>query len=58
MREYVLRLIESDLGKPDSWDEMLAELHAPAHTAAGAPSGAELVRDARAERARRRPVPG
>ena len=50
MREYVLRLIESDLGRPDSWDEMLAELRAAPRAAAGAPSGATLVRDARAER--------
>ena len=50
MREYVLRLIEADLGRPDSWDETLAELRAAPRAGAGAPTGAELVRDARVER--------
>jgi plasmid stability protein len=57
MREYVLRLIESDLGRPDSWEEMLAELRAAPGAAEGAPSGAMLVRDARAERDERLDAP-
>ena len=28
MREYVLRLIEVDLGRQDTWEEMLGELGA------------------------------
>ena len=50
MREYVLRLIEADLGRQDTWEEMLAKLRAGPRVTEGAPSGAELVRDARAER--------
>ncbi|MGI8593598.1 MAG: FitA-like ribbon-helix-helix domain-containing protein [Solirubrobacteraceae bacterium] len=53
MREYVLRLIETDLGRQDTWDEMLAELRAAPGGDSGAPSGAELVRDSRVERAAR-----
>jgi len=42
------------LGSPGSWDEMLAELRAAPRASGGSPSGAALVREARAERARRR----
>jgi len=51
MREYVLRLIEVDLGRQDTWEEMLAELGAAPASVDDAPSGADLLRDARAERA-------
>ena len=50
MREYVLRLIEADLGRQDTWEEMLDELRAAPRARGGAPSGAELLRDARAAR--------
>lgn len=56
MREYVLRLIEADLGQQDSWEQMLAELRAAPTAQADAPSGAELVRDARVQR-EGRPAP-
>jgi glucosyl-3-phosphoglycerate phosphatase len=48
-----LRPVQADLARlrePDFWDEMLAELRAAPRAAEGAPSGATLVRDARAER--------
>jgi len=59
MRGYVLRLIEADLGRQDSWDEMLAELRAAPGAAGEAPPGAQLVAEARAERdAARTPAHG
>jgi len=51
MREYVLRLIEVDLGRQDTWEEMLAEIGTAPSAGDDAPSGADLIRDARAERA-------
>lgn len=50
MREYVLRLIEADLGRQDTWEQMLAELRTAPGADAGVPSGAELIADARARR--------
>lgn len=50
MREYVLRLIEADLGKKDTWEvtkEKMRELPRPLP---GGPSAAELIRQGREER--------
>jgi len=53
MREYVLRLIEADLGQQDTWAQMIADLSTSASVTGDAPSGSELVQRARAERATR-----
>lgn len=50
MREYVLRLIEADLGRPASWEETLAGLGATSSRPVDGPRGAELVRLGREER--------
>ncbi len=50
MREYVLRLIEADIGERDTVEEMRARFRNGPRLAPGAPSGAELVRQGREER--------
>ncbi len=51
MREYLLRLIEADLGTADAWSTTLVELEAAAvEVRPNAPAGASLVADARGER--------
>lgn len=52
MREYVLRLIEADVGKQDTWEETLERLRQGEAVGPKAPSGAELVRRGRKERDR------
>jgi antitoxin FitA len=55
MREYVLRLVEADLGRPATWDETLRLLGSLPAPPSGAPRGADLVRTGREERDARRP---
>ncbi len=50
MREYVLRLIEADVGKKDTWEETRRKMREGPRVGPGAPSGAELVRQGREER--------
>lgn len=50
MREYVLRLIEADLGRPATWAETLDRLGSVPPAGPGSPRGAELVRRGREER--------
>jgi hypothetical protein len=49
MREYVLRLIDADLGRRDSLEETLARLER-LPKAQGAPPAADLVAEGRRER--------
>jgi len=52
MREYVLRLIEADVGRQDTWEQTLQRLRRGPQVSPEAPSAAELIREAREERDR------
>ncbi len=50
MREYVLRLIEADVGDRDTWQELLERLSTKRALSSDAPDAVELIRRAREER--------
>lgn len=50
MREYVLRLIEADVGRKDTWAETCRKMREGPRLGPDAPSGADLVRQGREER--------
>ena len=49
MREYVLRLIEADVGKKDTWEETLEKLRTGPKPS-GSPDVVEIIRQGREER--------
>ncbi len=50
MREYVLRLIEADVGRKDTWAETCRKMREGPKPDLSAPGAAELVRQGREER--------